>query len=108
MRPLSYRATTSTGDVFDLEFPLHPNTEDATGISGLISEILSVIDRSIAAGGPRSNGDVLQAVAMAMSIRARMINAPTGVTGGLAQELLSTALAASAAAPRQRASSGRC
>ena len=108
MRPLPYRATTSTGDVFDLEFPLHPDTEDAIGISKLISEILLVIDRTIAAGDATSNGDVLQAVAMAMSIRARMINAPTALTAGLATDLLSTALAATAAVPRQRPPSGRC
>lgn len=104
---LRYCATTKTGDVFEVEFPLHPATEDAVGISHLISDMLSVIDQSIVARGPTANGDVLQAVAMAMAIRARMIHAPAAVTSGLAMDLLSTALAAAAAAPRQVPSTGR-
>ncbi len=107
MTSLCYRATTRTGDVFEVEFPLHAATEDAIAISQLISEILQVIDQTIAARGPASNGDVLQAVAMAMAIRARMIHAPTSVTSGLAMELLSTALTATAAAARHAPSTGR-
>jgi len=53
-----------------------------------ISEILLSIDRALAVGVPASNGDVLQAIATAMSVRARMIHAPTETSGRLATELL--------------------
>lgn len=101
MKILPYRATTSTGDIFDIELPLSQDTGDAVRVSQLISEILLSIDRALAVGGPTSNGDVLQAIAMAMSVRARMIHAPTETSGRIAMELLSTALAAAGIASRQ-------
>ncbi len=107
MKFLPYRAKTGSGDVFDIEFPLSPDTGDAVRVSQVISEILGAIDRFLAVGGSTSNGDVLQAMAMAMSIRARMIHAPTETTGRLALDLLSTALEAAGNAPRQAPPSGR-
>ena len=107
MKILPYRATTSTGDIFDIEFPLNPDTGDAVRIFQLVSEILLILDRSLAVGGPTSNGDVLQAIAMAMSIRARMIHAPTETSSRLAMELLSTALEAAGSASRQAPTTGR-
>ncbi len=101
MKILPYRAVTSTGDTFDIEFPLHHDTQDAVRVSQLLSEILLSIDRGLAFSGATSNGDVLQAVAMAIAIRARMIHAPVDVSGRLATDLLSVALAAVASATRQ-------
>ena len=106
MKILPYRATTSTGDIFDIEFPLSQDTGDAVRVSQLISEILLSIDRALAVGGPTSNGDVLQAIAMAMSIRTRMIHAPTETSGRLAMELLSTSLGAAGTASRQAPTTG--
>jgi 4-hydroxy-3-methylbut-2-enyl diphosphate reductase IspH len=107
MKKLPYRAITGTGDTFDIEFPLNRDTGDAVRVHQLVSEILESIDRALSVGNPTSNGDVLQAVAMAMAVRARMIHAPAEATARLAQDLLSTALAAAAEAPRQAPTSGR-
>lgn len=101
MKKLPYRARTTTGDSFDIEFPLHGETRDAVRVGQLISAVLEAIDRDIALAGETSNGDVLQAVAMAMAIRARMIHAPDGVTDKLSAQLLRSALDAVAAASRQ-------
>ena len=106
MKILPYLATTSTGDSFDIEFPLSPDTNDAVRVHQLISEMLLTLDRSLAVGGPTSNGDVLQAIAMAMSIRARMIHAPTETSSRLAMELLATALDAAGSAPRLSPATG--
>jgi len=101
MKTLPYRAETATGDVFDFEFPLHDDTGDAVRVSQIVSAILETLDRDIAVMGETSNGDVLQAIAMAMAIRSRMIHASSATVAQLATELLQTALAASADTPRQ-------
>ena len=108
MKKIPYRATTSTGDIFDIEFPLSQDTGDAVRVSQLISEILLSIDRTLAVGTPTPNGDVLQAIAMAMSVRARMIHAPTETSSRLAMELLSTALAAAGMAGASSAAYRTC
>ncbi len=98
MQTLFYQARTATGDAFDIEFPLHQDTYSATRIAELVTSILQSIDRDLANEGETSNGDVLQAVAMALAIRSRIILAPPALTGKLAIELLGTALGAVAAA----------
>jgi hypothetical protein len=67
MTSLPYRATTRTGDVFDLTFPLHPDTGSAVRVDQLLTLILNTLDRDISAMGETSNGDVLQALAMAIA-----------------------------------------
>ena len=94
MKKLPYRARTATGDSFDIEFPLHPETRDAVRVEQLLSAILDAIDKDIGLTGDTSNGDVMQAAAMAMAIRARMIQAPPAAVEALSLQLLQTALAA--------------
>ena len=75
-------------------------------VSQILSAVLTTIDRDIGIVGETSNGDVLQALAMAMAIRAGMIHAPDAVTGPLASRLLQDALSAMAAAERNAAPAG--
>ena len=92
MKMLPYRARTTSGDLFDIEFPLHAETQSAVRVTQLISAVLDAIDKDIALAGETSNGDVLQAAAMALAIRARMIQAPHQTTERLSLELLQSAL----------------
>ena len=101
MKKLPYLARTRTGETFHIEFPLHPETGDAVRVGQLVSLLLETIDRDIAIAGEASNGDVLQAIAMALSIRARMIHASRETTRCLSVRLLETAHEAVADAPRQ-------
>ncbi len=94
MKKLPYRARTQTGDIFDIEFPLHEDTGDAVRVGQLISIILESIDRDLGVGGDMNNGDVLQSLAMVMAIRTGMIYAPRDMTGKLAKDLLAEALEA--------------
>ena len=107
MPNMPYRARTATGDVFDIEFPLHAQTGDPVRVSQLVTLILSALDRDLSIGGETSNGDVLQAMAMATAIRAAMIHAPQPVTARLARELLDDALDAMEGAARRSPQSGR-
>lgn len=106
MKKLPYTATTRTGDRFEIEFPLHRDTVDAVRVEQLVSALLHVIDQDFDVVGEMSNGDVLQALAMATAIRARMIHAPDRVTEGIARDLLATSLGATADAKHSPAKSG--
>ncbi|MDJ0934056.1 MAG: hypothetical protein QNJ06_02610 [Kiloniellales bacterium] len=94
MKKMPYRARTASGDSFDIDFPLHDETRDAVRVGQLLSTVLEAIDKDIALGGDTSNGDVLQAVAMAMAVRSRMIASPQAAVEVLSLQLLRTALAA--------------
>ena len=77
---LPFSAKTATGDHYDIEFPLHEETANAVRVRQLLAELLATIDKDIALSGGLSNGDVLQAAAMAMAVRARMIHAPQPIS----------------------------
>ncbi|HSN72759.1 MAG TPA: hypothetical protein VLT59_14685 [Steroidobacteraceae bacterium] len=104
---LPYRATTASGERIDVAFPLHAETGSAIRVEQMLSAILATLDRDIGAAGETSNGDVLQAMAMALAIRAAMIHAPKRLTDQLASELVATALAALDGAERHLPMSGR-
>ena len=95
---LPFSAKTASGDRYEIEFPLHEETANAVRVRQLLSDLLAAIDKDIALSGELSNGDVLQAAAMAMAVRARMIHAPRPVSERLSQELLRNALDAVAKA----------
>ena len=94
MKNLPYRATTATGTNLDFEFPLHRDTGDPVRVGQMISAMLEAIDREIALVGDASNGDVLQAVAMTLAIRARMIHGSQDIAARMAAELVQTAIIA--------------
>ena len=100
MRPLPYRVETATGDTLDITFPLHGDTGSPMRVDQLLSAILNAVDQDIKLCGETGNGDVLQALAMALAVRARMIHAPENITAKLAHELLASATTAASSAER--------
>ena len=106
MRPLPYRVETATGDVLDIDFPLHDDTQSPMRVNQMLMAVLESLDRDITVCGETANGDVLQALAMALAVRTRMINAPGDVTAKLAQDLLRSATAAANEAERAQPTSG--
>ncbi len=103
---LPYRAQAATGNVYEIEFPLHDQTHSAVRVEQLVSSLLRVIDNDIAVAGETSNGDLLQAIAIAMAIRAGIINASHDTSARLAHQLLHQALDAVAASRLYRPQSG--
>jgi hypothetical protein len=75
-------------------------------VSQMLSAVLGVLDAEVKLDPRTSNGDVLQALAMALSIRASMIEAPKDLTDRLSLDLVSTALAAMSDADRHYAHLG--
>ena len=101
MAKLPFRARTSTGDVFDFDFPLHSETVSAVRVGQMVSVLLGAIDRDIATAGAMSDGDLLQAIAMTMAVRARMVYAPWPTAGRLAVNLTTVSIDAAAECDRQ-------
>ncbi len=97
---LPYQATTATGERFDISFPLHPNTGSPVRVSQMISAILEALDREVKLEAT-SNGDVLQALAMATAIRASMVEAPKRITDQMTAELVGASLRAMNDAKRE-------
>lgn len=93
-KTLPYEVNTATGATYHIDFPLHPETVSPVRVNQLLTAVLERLDREIRVLGETANGDVLQALAMALAVRASMIHAPRPLTDRLAQELVQTALAA--------------
>lgn len=93
---LPYRTTTTGGNQFEFEFPLHPETGSAVHVANLLDALLASLDREIRQAGAVSNGDVLQAVAMALAVRTRILPGDPAQMANLAADLLAGALSAPA------------
>lgn len=103
---LPYRATTATGDVFDIDFPLHDQTGSPVRVSQMLNAVLAALDKEVSLDPSTSNGDVLQAMAMALAVRAAMIEAPKPTTDRLSADLVAAALKALDGARRTRPRAG--
>ena len=106
VRQLPCSAKPAAGVVFYVTFRLHCETEDPINVHQLLSAILENIDTELSVIGPSSNGDVLQAVAMALAIRTRMINANRYQLTAIATDLVADSLAACMEAERQSPPAG--
>lgn len=103
---LPYDVTTATGEKIAFTFPLHAETQSAMRVSQLLDSVLGVIDRELKVLGNTANGDVMQALAMALSVRTAMLHAPYAVGRQLATELAATALVAAELCERDDGGAG--
>jgi len=72
----------------------------------LLTAILHTVDEQIKVLGATSNGDVLQAAAMALSVRARIINAPAKTLETIVNDLVKSNLQACMDAQRKSPTAG--
>jgi len=105
-RQLPYAVTTATGEKINFEFPLHEETQSPMRVSQLLTSVLSVLDRELRVLGDTANGDVMQALAMALAVRTAMLHAPYATGRQLASVLTATALAASERCERDDGGAG--
>ena len=73
MSKLPYKVTTANGKVYLVDFELHPETASAVHVNHLLTSILDSLDREIGVLGDAATGDVLQALAMAIATRTRIV-----------------------------------
>ena len=86
MKKLPYRAVTSGGAVLDVAFELHPQTVSPERVALLVTALLNSLDQQLEGRSPAANGDVLQAVAMLLALRAAMLPASRDVREHLARD----------------------
>ena len=72
---LSFTAV-QPGGARQISFPLHEHTVNASHVGALLEAILDSITKEIHANQNVSDGDVLQAVCMALAIRMHLVEAP--------------------------------
>ena len=101
MAHLPYTVHTDTQDTFDIEFPLSEYTEDSVRVHQLLTTVLNSIANDLKIVGTVSNGDILQALSMALAVRTRMVYAPEQTMRTIVADLTESALAASYAAKRE-------
>ena len=101
MTHLPYTVHTDTQDTFDIEFPLSEHTEDSVRVHQLLTTVLNSIANDLKIVGTVSNGDILQALSMALAVRSRMVYAPEQTMRTIVADLTESALAASYAAKRE-------
>jgi len=94
MQTLKYTAVAASGRTFEMDFPLHPDTRSSADVSRMVTALLRAVNDSVEAGGEVSDGDVLQALAMAMAVRSRLIDVDPEVVQRLSHALLDTAFGA--------------
>ena len=64
----------------------------APDVANLLDTILATLDREISTLGDVGNGDVLQALAMALAVRTRMLSGNADALAKLSDQLLDAAL----------------
>lgn len=97
LKHLPYRAVTDSGKHFDFEFDLHPDTASTVHVSNLLDAVLGAVDREIKTIQGIGNGDILQALAMAMAVRSGILPGAGDALDSLVLQLVKTALASSSA-----------
>lgn len=106
MTRLPYTAVTGAGEAYDIQFPLHSETRSAQAVADLLTGVLGAISARVEAGRDVSDGDVLQALAMAMAVRARMVSVPPKTSLNLMHGLVDSSFAATLDAARYQAARG--
>lgn len=92
MPRLPFHAHRADGTHFDIEFELHPQTGTVDHVGALAGAILEAIAARVDALGTVSDGDVLQALAVATAVRAEVTNAPRADIDAAARVFLEAAL----------------
>jgi hypothetical protein len=106
MTRLPYTAVTTAGEAFDIQFPLHAETRSAEAVADILTAVLGAISARVESRQGVSDGDVLQALAMAMAVRARMVAVPPKTSLSLMHGLVDETFAATLNANRYQAARG--
>ncbi len=91
---MMFTAITSTGRAFDIEFPLHPGTRSGEQVSQLVTDLLDTLTRQVDGEPDISHGDILQALAITLAIRTRIMDAHPETVREVIGRLFDTAFAA--------------
>ena len=83
-RTFTFTATTSSGRVVEFELPLHPETSSSEHVGSLLEGVLDAVSTLIENCDGASDGDVLQALSLAIAVRLGV----GGISDHTAEQLL--------------------
>jgi hypothetical protein len=66
---LSFTATTARGEVVEFQLPLHPHTASVAQVGSMLEALLDAVTVLLDQHPGVSDGDVLQAMTLAMAVR---------------------------------------
>lgn len=89
---LAFTATTSTGEVLEFELPLHPQTSSAVHVGTLLEGVLDKLSEIVEGPSDMSDGDVIQALTLAVAVRLSVAGLPAETARQLVEELANLAV----------------
>jgi hypothetical protein len=89
---LAFTATTANGEVLEFNLPLHPHTHSPEQVGTLIEAILETVSQRVEGAERFSDGDVLQALTLALAVRLKVADMPTDTARQLVEALANFAL----------------
>ena len=99
MKRLQFTALTSSGQAYDIEFPLHPQTRSAEAVSTMLTALLETLSQQVETRADVSDGDVFQALAMTLAVRSRMVDVEPKESLELIEQFVTQAHRAAEKAP---------
>jgi hypothetical protein len=91
-RTLAFTATTSSGEVLEFQLPLHPHTSSETHVGTLLEGVLDRVSELVEGPDNMSDGDVLQALTLAMAVRLKVAGLAPETAQQLVEDLANLAL----------------
>jgi hypothetical protein len=101
---LPYSVLTRSGVGYEMHFPLHPLTSSDAVVGDVLSSVLAAVGEALERHEGATDGDVLQALAMALAVRGRMLKVDFPEVRKLTLDLVNDAGAAANAAIETQAS----
>lgn len=92
VRTLGFTATTTSGDVIEFQLPLHPHTSSEDHVGTLIEAVLDRVSEVVDGPHSVSDGDVLQALTLAMAVRLGVAGLAPDTARTLVEDLANLAL----------------
>ena len=89
---LPFTATTTSGDILEFELPLHPHTGSDEHVGMLLERILDRVSDVVDGPQQVSDGDVLQALSLAIAVRLRVAGLAPESARRLVEDLANLAL----------------
>jgi len=91
-RTLAFTATTSSGEVLEFQLPLHPHTSSEEHVGHLLEGVLDRVSELVEGPDNMSDGDVLQALTLALAVRLKVAGLAPETAQQLVEDLANLAL----------------
>ena len=89
---LAFTATTSSGEILEFQLPLHPHTSSRSHVGELLEGVLDRVSDLVEGPENISDGDVLQALTLAVAVRLKVAGIGSDTARQLVEDLANLAI----------------